>query len=117
MSEQEVPGPPEGSKAAPSWAVDLHAVAEERNWPDERKLREVELNNQIWVQRVLGIIVPALMLLFTSLFAGSLLAWVWHYLTPWPWLSSDQLSKIQSVLFSGGLGALVSSYVQRHILR
>jgi len=46
-----------------------------------------------------------------------LISWATHYLSPdkFHWLSDDQLSKIQSVLFSGGMGAVVSGIIQKQL--
>ena len=43
------------------------------------------------------------MVVLTLIFVASIVSWTWHYLTPadWHWLTADQLSRIQSVIFSG----------------
>ena len=49
----------------------------------------------------------------SSLFVAVLGVWLFHFLTPWGWLTELQLSKIQTVVFSGSLGALVSAFAQK----
>ena len=115
MSESEVPPPPDGLADSPSWADDSDAKQEEKLWAKEEKLRGTHIDNDITWARIFGYIVASLMVFFTVLFVGSLGAWFFHYLTPWSWLSTDQLSKIQSVVFSGTIGAVVSSYAQKHV--
>lgn len=54
---------------------------------------------------------------FAILFIGSLGSWAAHYLLPvkYHWLTVDQLSKIQSILFSGSIGGVVSLIAQKQI--
>jgi len=52
---------------------------------------------------------------FAAVFVASMGVWLFHFLTPWGWLTELQLSKIQTVVFSGSLGALVSAFAQKHI--
>jgi hypothetical protein len=111
----KVPPPPGGDP--PSWASNTLAKGEEEFWPQEDKLKGQKHTNQLWILKVVGWIVPTLMIIFTFIFAVALVSWSAHYFLPeknW-WLTDDQLSKIQSVIFSGALGAIVSGYAQRHI--
>jgi hypothetical protein len=59
----------------------------------------------------------AFLVFFAILFVGSLGAWSIHYLLPvdWHWLSEVQLSKIQSILFSGGIGGVISLIAQKQL--
>lgn len=106
----------DGTDPTFAWARDDDARAEEKLWGDDDALMGIKRHNQGRMLKLWGWIIPALMLVFTLLFAFSLVAWSWHYLTPWPWLKADQLSKIQSIIFSGSLGALVTGYIQKQIL-
>lgn len=107
----EVPPPEIG--ASPKWA-DSMAIAEERKWNDLDKVRNANDVRWLWVY---GNIVVILTAVFAMLFIASLVTWAWHYLAPpsCGWLTPEQLSKVQSVLFSGGMGAVLSSIVQRQI--
>lgn len=107
--------PPEGAGNVPSWAKDDKAKLEEKLWGDEDSLRGVKLQNDILWHRVYGWAVVVVMCFFVIVFMASLGAWVFHYVTPWSWLSPEQLSKIQSVIFSGSLGAIVSAYMQKQL--
>lgn len=42
------------------------------------------------------------------------LALVWHYVTPCPFLSEEQLGNIKQILFSGTLGAAISGVAKRY---
>ena len=111
------PVPPPDSGEPPSWANDLLAKAEEKNWDKEGKLRgQKEKNDLLWL-KAYGIVIIALMIVFALLFLGSIIAWAWHYVMPeyWGWLSPEQLSKIQSVIFSGSLGGIVSLIAQKQL--
>lgn len=106
------PDPPEDW----GWVDQSLAEAEEKNWPDlEKVLKE---NDVAWA-KAYGKIVLVFTVVFSSIFVLSLAAWSAHYILPksWLWLSDDQLSKIQSVLFSGGMGAIISSIIRKQMDR
>jgi len=105
----------EGEDTTFPWAGDAKGQEEARLWGDDEALQGMKRRNHTRLLWLWGWIVPALMLIFTLLFISSIAAWGLHYLTPWKWLTPDQLSKIQSVIFSGSLGALVTSYIQKHV--
>ena len=102
---------------APEWAQDDQARAEDKYWADENKIKGQKTNNNLLWLRIYGLVLAAITVVFTFLFLLSLIAWSLHYLLPecWHWLSADQLSKIQSVLFSGGMGAVISAIAQRQL--
>jgi hypothetical protein len=56
---------------------------------------------------------------FTLLFMTTLGTWTWHYIvaSDYGWLTEDQLSKIQSIIFSGSLGAIVSGILPRQLAK
>lgn len=107
-----VPPPPNDF---PSWLGDVQARAEERNWDKEGKLRGQEERNHLLWLKCYGFVILLFLLFFTLLFLGSLGSWAAHYLLPtcYHWLSADQLSKIQSILFSGSIGGVVSIMAQK----
>ena len=112
LPKPEIPDPHFHSDM--DWADNSAAVLEDKSWPglDEVKAR----NDSIWL-RVYGWILVALTVTFAVLFIVSIISWSWHYLGPvyWHWLNEQQLSKVQSVIFSGGLGAILSSMVQKQM--
>ena len=89
----------------PGWAS-VEAKKEDADWStlDQQKLK----NDKGWL-KVYGMILVVLTCVFAGAFVLTLLAWIFHYIAPtsWHWLCSDQLSKIQSILFSGGMGAVI----------
>lgn len=101
----------------PSWAQDGRAKAEEKNWADEPAIRGQKVTNNVLWLKIYGWILAGITITFSLLFVGSRLAWAAHYLLPISchWLSADQLTKIQSVLFSGGMGAVLSSIAQKQL--
>ncbi len=115
--DKEIPNP--SDEQDPSWLVDEQAKLEQENWNNEDKLKGQEETNKLWQLKVLGWIIPAMMISFATIFLVALISWSLHYVLPecWQWLTDEQLSKIQSVIFSGALGAIVSSYAQKHILK
>ncbi|MEX1035964.1 MAG: hypothetical protein WDZ54_08410 [Sneathiella sp.] len=110
--ELPVPPPPED---LPGWSEDKQARLEEKNWDNEDKLRGQKVANDIIWLKVYGLLIVVVTVVFTALFLASLVIWSVHYLTPYGWLNPEQLSKIQSVIFSGSLGAIVSTVLQKQL--
>ena len=112
----DVPPPPDGHEA-PLWAEDSLAHNEAKFFPYEDKLRGQKAKNDLTWLRVYGWVVVAMMIVFALLFLSSIVSWAWHYVMPtrWGWLNDDQLSKIQSVIFSGSLGGIVSIMAQKQL--
>ena len=111
--EKTVPPP----NNPPAWLGDPQARAEERNWDKEGKLRGQEEKNHLLWLKAYGVVVLLFLSFFAILFIGSPGSWAAHYLLPdgWHWLTSEQLSKIQSILFSGSIGGVVSLVAQRQL--
>ena len=106
-----IPVSPEELKAPPSWAA-VDAQTELKKWPELDEIKQA--NDRRWLI-VYGWILVALSVVFASVFLGAFVVWSWHYLTNWTWLQDAQLNKIQSILFSGGMGAVVTSIVRTQI--
>lgn len=113
----EVPLPPDPPPQKPNWAQDSRARKEHKNWDDEDALRGVKTKNDILWHKCYGWIVVFIMFLLVAIFTASLVVWVWHQITPYLFLTAEQLSKIQSVIFSGTLGAIVSTYMQKQLAK
>lgn len=98
------------------WADTSEAEKEDKEWPSLSKIQRT--NDENWL-KFYGVIVIAIAAVFTFIFLSSLVIWALHYMLPkcYLWLDSDQLSKIQSVLFSGGMGAVISSLIKRQMDR
>ena len=111
INSEPVPPPPDD----PHWSNDKKAAAEERNWDQENKLKGQKQRNYLLFLRVYGWIPPVLVMLLAVAFLASFSSWLWHYITPtsWHWLDSEQLGKIQSVIFSSALGGVVSFILQK----
>lgn len=109
----EVPQP----ERIPGWATDSAAKSEDKNWADVDKLQGRKTANDIMWLTAYGYLVVVFLFFFALLFLGSLGAWSLHYILPETchWLSDAQLSKIQSVLFSGSIGGVVSIIAQRQL--
>jgi hypothetical protein len=112
---EDVP-PPEETRF-PLWVTDPKAVAEEENWADEDALTKQKRTNDLNWLWWYGKVVVALLIFFALLFLGSLTSWAAHYLllSSYHWLDNDQFSKIQSVLFSGSVGGVVTLVANKHL--
>jgi hypothetical protein len=117
MPETEVPPPDEAEQDAPSWFHDNLASKEEKLWNNEEELRGVKTANERRWLTVYGWVLPVMMCCFSFFYISTLTVWAWHYLTPWLWLTTDQLSKIQSIIFSGSVGAFVAAMAQKHMIK
>lgn len=107
----EIPTIPSEQVAPPFWAR-VDAEKEDRKWSD---LDEVKLTNDRRWLKVYGWLLVVVTVVFALVFLGSFVVWAIHNLTSLCWLSPHQLEKIQSVLFSGGMGAIVTSIVRTQI--
>lgn len=96
------------------WANDDIALKEDKNW---ESIEEVKEQNDIRWLSAYGIVLVTITYVFALIFLLALLTWAWHYLSPTSlhWLDVVQLTKIQSVLFSGGMGAIISGIVRTQI--
>lgn len=114
MTDQ-IPTPPDDD---PKWAI-TDALQENLKWADEAALKGQKANNELWALKAVGFGTFFLILTFIGIFIVSLIAWVWHYVTPeyWAWLSDNQLSKIQSVIFSGAIASVATSYASKYLNR
>lgn len=117
MSVSDVPPPDESSSQPPPWLGDSKAKAEVAKWGDDDALRGQRAENDLRWLKVYGYLVPALMCIFTVIYLSALVSWVLHYVTPWAWLNEGQLGKIQSMIFSGSVGAFIASVIVKHAQR
>lgn len=97
-----------------SWADAEAPKREQKEWSRLDELRE---RNDGWWLTAYGVVLVAITVTFSFLFLVTLVIWSIHYLAPdsLTWLSDQQLSKVQSVLFSGGMGAIITSVVRKQI--
>lgn len=114
--QDEPPPPPAEWAEGNEWNRDPVAFAEGRNWPDSEALKGTKDENTLMLLRHSGKIAVCMMWFFSLVFVSSMGVWLFHFLTPWGWLSEIQLSKIQTVVFSGSIGALVSAFAQKQIV-
>lgn len=110
-SAPEIPFTAGDVTSPPIWAR-VAAIKEDRKWPE---LDEVKRNNDRRWLVVYGWVLVCVTVVFAAIFLSAFVAWSIHYLTPYTWLDEPQLNKIQSILFSGGMGAVVTSIVRSQI--
>lgn len=118
-NESDLFGIPKVDQAAtPQWAS-VDAKKEDREWSDLETIKKK--NDGMWLQ-CYGIILVVITIVFATIFVLALLIWTWHHIGPRcflgfrvQWLQAEQLSKIQSLLFSGGMGAVISGIVRTQI--
>jgi len=120
MNTSNRPDPGEGipsgigeASTPPLWAA-RQAQQELKAWGEDSFERIKRTNDERWL-RAYGWIVLVLTVIFSAAFAVAFFVWVWHYTTSLTWLEDWQLDKIQSVLFSGGMGAIVSGIIRTQL--
>ncbi len=93
------------------------AQGEKKDWTNQEALAQQEILNDIRESWLMGWIVPALMIFLCILFVIFLGSWSWHFIASecLHWLDADQIDKIESIIFSGSLGAVASIYIQGKI--
>jgi len=99
----------------PSWTDFAQAKQEDKNWANEEELRGVLHRNDVRWHKSYGLVVVVLMWFFVALFVWTLVVLSIHYLTSWSFLTDAQLSRIQSIVFSGTVGSVVTGMLQRRI--
>jgi len=102
-------------EALPSWTDFAQAKQEDRNWDNEEELRGILHRNDARWHKSYGWVVVILMWFFVCLFLSTLVVLAVHYLTPASFLTDAQLSRIQSIIFSGTIGSVVTSMLQKRI--
>ena len=86
--------------------------AENKNWTNEEKLSNQKNINELRLLWVTGWVIPVVLFFFVVLYVFAIGFWAFHYLAPecWHWITdANILDKIESVVFSGALGAIVSA--------
>ncbi|MBV7434506.1 hypothetical protein KRX19_05635 [Cardiobacteriaceae bacterium TAE3-ERU3] len=103
----------DNKKAAFRWLMSKPRK-EDKNWLSLDEIREN--NDKRWL-KTYGCMLVIITVVFTFLFLAALFVWSWHYIAPksLTWLCPSQLSKIQSVLFSGGMGAIISGIIREQL--
>ena len=114
----QAPPPPDSWINSDTWSDDYLALHEEEKFPDERQLRAAYDRNKLRVIRHSGIIIVAIMWIVTGVFLAAFVLWIWHQLAPpgFCWMTPEQLAKVQTIIFSGAVGGLVTTAVQKYIL-
>ncbi|OOR87665.1 hypothetical protein B0181_09945 [Moraxella caviae] len=87
----------------PPWAS--LSSKEEKQWGE---LDTIKLNNDKGWLKAYGHVVIVVTYIIASIFIVAFLILAFHYLAPnsWTWLDQSQINKIQSMLFSGSMGAI-----------
>lgn len=110
----DIPAPSVGE--SPAWAEAGLAQAEKRAWSE---LDDVQTKNDVRWARTYGFILVAATITVTGVALGIFVIWAWHYVArdSWTWIDAPRLEHLQSVVFSGGMGAIVSGIIQRQLAR
>jgi hypothetical protein len=116
MTEKgDAPQPdPEWTREKP-WEADSLATLEANTDPLDAQLLEQDKRNRLAFKKATGLIIVLAVYFSSALLASGIGVWTWHFLTPWPFLKPPQLEKLQSIIFSGSLGAIVSALARSYL--
>lgn len=83
------------------------------------RIQEAHDSNTLAVIGHAGVIMIVFLWFFSALFVLSIGFWFWHFLMPpsLTWMTDAQLGKIQAVIFSGSMGAILTTLAQRYFGR
>ena len=95
LAEQEL--------AAVNKAEELTAV--------EGRAKRLRILRGIELRKVIHNVVRGFVYFAAGLLAVAVAVWIWHILAPTElrWLSADEISRLQAMLFSGSISALVTA--------
>jgi hypothetical protein len=98
-----------------AWDTDPLANKEDSAFARKENLERELHGAKLSVIKNSSIIVIIFLWFFSLIFLFSVGTWFAHFLLPekYIWLSEVQLSKIQTVIFSGASGAIISGAIQR----
>ena len=109
---EQVAPPPEGTETQAIKGDD--GEIESEKWLEIRGQRS---QNELWVLKTLGMTIPVIVACIAIFFVSSLFVLGCHYLAPWRWLEPNDISRLQSVMFSGAIGAISSIYASKIFVR
>lgn len=100
------------------WELDTLANFEEQNWDTLDEISKQKRWNKWAIHRTVGCIIPIAICLAFILFIIALVVYVTHLLIPsdFRWLSSDELSHIHSMIFSGVVGGAIAIAARTYFL-
>jgi hypothetical protein len=81
----------------------------------EDQIRAQEKQNRLNFTVALGKIVIWAVYTASALLILGVVILAFHYMTPWDFLSESDLHKLQSIIFSGALGAMISTIAKQYI--
>src|SRR3990167_6943481 len=108
------PPSPEWTAEEP-WREDSLAQFEGQTDPLDAQLQEQDKLNRLRFKKATGRIIVWSVYGMWILLAVGLAVWTWQFLTPYPFLGPHQIEKLQSVIFSGSLGAVISVLARNYI--
>ncbi|MGV9005282.1 MAG: hypothetical protein ACOH1H_00950 [Brevundimonas sp.] len=111
----DAPPPPEEWQQEQPWEDDSLALFEGQRDPLDAQIQEQDKRNRLRFKKATGRIIVWSVYGMWGLLAIGLLVWTWHFLTPCPFLEPHQIEKLQSVIFSGSLGAVISILARNYI--
>ena len=109
--------PDSKAENVPLWAAATSAGKESRKWDNWEELNEIKRHNdKRWLKHY-GVIILLITWTFSLLFLAALVIWALHHLLGeyCHWLDEQRLNKIQSTLFSGGMGAIVAGILKNQL--
>lgn len=109
------PEPPSEWEKDEPWRDDPLAGFEAENDPLDAQIAEQAKRHKLNFRRHFARIAIISMYIIWGVLVIGALSWLFNYLTPWHFLTDAQLDKVQSVVFSGIMGAFATAWARRHL--
>jgi hypothetical protein len=113
----DTPPPSQEWQNEQPWEDDSLAQFETERDPLDAQLMEQDKRNRLAFKKATGRIIVWAVYLLSALLAVGLFIWAWHFLAPttWGFLKPPQLEKLQSTIFSGTIGAVISILAKNYL--
>ena len=101
------------------WEYDIASQKEEEYWDDLDRISAQKKRNELGIHKTIGLIVPIAICVAFILFLVVLCVYVAHLILPTTqrWLTSDELTHMHNMLFSGVVGGAVAIVARVYLLK
>ena len=113
----DVPPPDNDWEKGKGWLHDNAAKAEQQKFDDENALRSSKARaHRLFIRTLTSLGIWTLVAIWIALIA-IFASYILHLLMPecWYWMSPKKIQKLETTLFSGGVGAVLVSFLRSHL--
>ena len=102
------------------WETDPLSLMEEDNWGELDDISKQKQQNELWIHKTIGCLIPAGLVVAFLMFILVLGVYVAHLILPQQccrWLPPEELANIHNMLFSGVVGGAVAIVARMYLLK